>query len=1206
MKSHTTEKIIEEAVYLAKTWQERANELLSQKEKRFQKKYVRLLNHPLDKVILIQMIDQGFRSKDAKRVSNQINSILKSYGIPRFFSPFERFLTRLFLIFGRYIPTISVPILIYRIRKESSRFILPAEERSLFPLLQQRKDRSIRMIINHLGEAVLGEEQAVSHLNIYLGYLKRPEVEYISVKISSLHSQNLPIAHEHTVFVLKERLSILYRTAKENFFIQKDGGKKAKFVNLDMEGYSDVSPTISAFTRTLEQEEFSGYSAGIALQSYLPDSYEIQKELTKWAKKREANGGSPIRIRIVKGANLELEKVESGISNWPLAPYDNKLEVDANFKRMVEFGMRPENIEAVHLGIGSHNLFDLAYAYQFARHRGVDGNVSFEMLDGMADHVQRAILETTKDMLVYSPVVLKENFINAIAYLMRRLDENTARENFLRYASHLSTDSSEWTYLKEQFLASCRYINKAGKIPNRVQNRTEQCQGRKINTFFEEEFKNEPDTDWTRPANRKWAQSIIDKWKKGLDERPVEIPLVVGQREIYKNRQVMKCSDPSQINADNEDRVYVATCALAEIEDIEDSFKIAKADPGQWRDTSLAKRYEVLSRVAVNLRRARGDLIGSAACHTGKVFTEADIEVSEAIDFVEYYPLSLKVFEELSHVKYSPKGVGLVISPWNFPIAIPCGGITAALAAGNTVVFKPASSAVFPAWELCKCFWEAGVSKNVLQFLPCMGESIGAALTRHPEVDFIIFTGGTDTGLKILQQRPEVYFAGETGGKNATIVTAMSDRDQAIKDIIHSAFSNCGQKCSATSLVILEKEVYEDPDFKKQMVDAAKSCNVGSAWELENRIGPLIHPPKGKLIRGLTELEPGEEWALKPKNINGNPNLWTPGIKWGVVPGSYTHMTEFFGPLLGAICAEDLDHAIKIANQTGYGLTSGLESLDIREQEYWKKRIRSGNLYINRGTTGAVVLRQPFGGMGKSALGAGIKAGGPNYAIQFMDAEHIAFPCFSNTKKAYPLMELSLEWKKRLDKGELHEYEQDLKKIIHAVTSYLNAFDQEFSREKDYFHLQGQDNLVRYLPIGAVVVRLHVNDSLFEIFARIAAVRVSGCTLTISIPSDLTEDHPWFLFKKEAQRFIGNAEIIYQSDKELIDIIPQIQGIRYSNPDRVPKEIFEAAAKRGFYISRTKVAMEGRIELLQYYQEQSICNNYHRYGNLGERALNTQ
>ncbi len=268
----------------------------------------------------------------------------------------------------------------------------------------------------------------------------------------------------------------------------------------------------------------------------------------------------------------------------------------------------------------------------------------------------------------------------------------------------------------------------------------------------------------------------------------------------------------------------------------------------------------------MELRRSRGDLIGAAAADTGKVFYEADPEVSEAVDFAAFYPWSARTFAELKNVQCSGKGVGLVISPWNFPIAIPCGGVVASLAAGNTVIFKPASASVVTAWQICQCFWKAGVSKNVLQFMPCSGSSTGAKLANHPDVDFIILTGGTDTGLNILKQRPGVFLAAETGGKNATVVTSMSDRDQAIANLLHSAFSNCGQKCSAASLLILEKEIYDDPNFKKQLADAVKSCAVGSAWEFRNKMGPMIQPPQGHLERALTTLEPEESWALKPEN----------------------------------------------------------------------------------------------------------------------------------------------------------------------------------------------------------------------------------------------------------------------------------------------------------------------------------------------------
>ena len=479
---------------------------------------------------------------------------------------------------------------------------------------------------------------------------------------------------------------------------------------------------------------------------------------------------------------------------------------------------------------------------------------------------------------------------------------------------------------------------------------------------------------------------------------------------------------------------------------------------------------------------------------------------------------------------------------------------------------------------------------------------VAAKLTHHPEVDFIILTGGTETGLSILKQRPAILLAAETGGKNATIVTAMSDRDQAISNVIYSAFGNSGQKCSATSLLILEPEVYEDAHFKRQLVDAARSIRTGSAWNFFNKMGPLIQPPQGDLKKALTELEPGESWALQPQNVEGNPYLWTPGIKWGVRPRSYTHMTEFFGPLLGVMRADDLDHAIELVNQTGYGLTSGLESLDPREEHHWTERIKAGNLYINRGTTGAVTLRQPFGGMGKSALGMGMKAGGPKYVAQFMEFEEVSPPTDGSIQTPHPLLDLARQWQQHLDRGGFQRIEVDIQQSIQAINSYLYHVEREFSRRLDYFHLRGQDNILRYLPVGTVVIRLHQDDRLFETLARAAAAKITRCVPRISCPKDLDTPVTRFLQTEAGRRFIDGTPVVYEHDKELIKSIPIIDRIRYGAPERVPRDVQRAAAETGFYIARTPVMMDGRIELLQYYRQQSICDNYHRYGNLGERA----
>ena len=782
---------------------------------------------------------------------------------------------------------------------------------------------------------------------------------------------------------------------------------------------------------------------------------------------------------------------------------------------------------------------------------------------------------------------------------MRRLDENTGEENFLRYSPDLKTGSEEWRFLKKQFEASCDHRDQAPSTPNRVQDRRQEDFAADMGTFHEGEFNNEPDTDWSLAANRKWAETIRDRWQKTDGDAPIQIPLVIGNEEILADREVRTCLDPNQAPA----QVTVATYRLATREDADRAVAVAKADPDGWRRLSPTERHAALSRVALELRKARGDLIGAAAANTGKVFTEADVEVSEAIDFAEYYPFSARTFTELEGVSATGKGVGAVVSPWNFPIAIPCGGIVGSLAAGNTVIFKPASDAVLVAWVLCQAIWRAGISRNTLQFVPCSGGSTGAHLINHDDVDFVILTGGTETGMEMLRRKPTLYLSAETGGKNATIVTAMADRDQACKNVIYSAFGNSGQKCSATSLLILEQEIYDDENFKRQLVDAACSFQVGSAWDFANKMGALIHPPQGALQNAMTTLEPGETWALQPKMIGDNPYLWTPGIKYGVQPGSTTHTTEFFGALLGVMPADTLKQAIELVNMTGFGLTSGLESLDPREHIVWKAKIKSGNLYINRGTTGAITLRQPFGGMGKSALGPAIKAGGPNYVAQFMNFEETGPPRIDTLKNEHALLRMALEWRRKLLWGKLDPHQADLNKTIRAIKSYLYHTEQEFGQAKDYFHLRGQDNIHRYLPLGTIAIRLHAEDSLFDVLARLAATRIAGSIPVVSIPTELNNNVTTFLNTMEGRQIMAKAIVRRQSDEELIASMAIIQRIRYAAPDRVPETVLAAAAKNGFYIARAPVLMEGRIEMLHYCQNQSICDAYHRYGNLGDRSV---
>jgi len=1199
---------VQQAVYLARQLQTRATALQTPAERRQQDELDRMIQSPTDKATLTQLTDQAFRSRLPHRAADQVIHILDVQGIPRFFSTLDRTLLKGFQSFGSYLPGVAMPFVREKMQHETANVVLPAEEELLRGYLRQRWQEGVRMNVNYLGEALLGEREAQRRLEMYLAALQRPEIEVVSVKISTIYSQISPLAREHTVEVLSDRLELLYRASAKSRFQRRDGTDVPKFVYLDMEEYRDLTITTEVFLLTLERPGLEQVRAGIALQAYVPDSFAMQQRITSWARERVKAGGAPVTIRLVKGANMEMERVEASLRGWPQAPFEEKIETDANYKRMLQFAMQPENLPAVRLGIASHNLFTLAYGLVLTVRAGAMDRVQFEMLEGMANHQRRALFELTGNMLLYAPACRQESFINAIGYLVRRLDENTGEDNFLRHAFSIRVDSNEWQKLESAFVSSFARMETVTTNPRRQQDRATPVPSESYATTLARPFINEPDTDWSLPQSGEWAVEIIDSWQPRCGDTAAEVPLVLGGEACDDSRQKRDSLDPSRPGE------IVARYRLAEEAHVHLAVACAKADADGWRRRSPRERVELLHRVAEQLSAARGELMGAMLAEGGKTLTESDPEVSEAIDFCRFYARSAEQFCELPGNEPRGKGVIVVVSPWNFPLAIPCGGVAAALAAGNTVILKPASDTVLIAYRLCECFWQAGVPKTALQFMPCRGATVGQQLVSHDEVDAVILTGGTETALTMLAAKPTMNLLAETGGKNATIVTALADRDLAIKNVLHSAFGHSGQKCSATSLLILEQEVYNDPKFRETLCDAVESLEVGSAWQLQTKVGPLIRPPSGDLERSLKELETGESWAVMPRlHVDDNSNLVSPGVKWGVRQDSFTHCTEFFGPLLGVMPARDLHEAIDLVNATGYGLTSGLESLDDREHIYWQEGIRAGNLYINRPTTGAIVLRQPFGGMGKSAIGPGIKAGGPNYVAPLM-----RFDLVSNsppgqdatnrdsTNRLNDLGDTGLDdfceglreagERKLLDASEVQA-------IVDTVQSYEHWMAAEFDHAHDHFRLIGEDNIRRYLPLREVRVRVHPSDSLWELFARAAASRTAGCRTVVSTPLDAN-----FLSVKLLNDLTGDwagaIEFVEESDAGLAQAIREghVERLRYSRPERVPLLHRNAAAFDGHYIADTPVSPHGRVELIWYFREQSLSHSYHRYGNLGMRS----
>lgn len=1151
-KSLSREERLEKTLELAAQLVSAAHHEKTAAEKKRERWMARMMNDPNGRLFMTAMTDQCFRSYRNTRTADQLHHLLNRYGIPQFLHETDRMKFLLFQLFGKSFPEFFIPQIKKQIRKELSPVLLPEDSKKRAAYFAQCQKENTTINLNHLGEAILGEGEAKRRLLIYLDDLANPSIEYVSIKISTLYSQINRIGWEKTLEVLADRLRTLYRAA------QKD----AKFINLDMEEYKDLDLTVALFQKVLDEPEFHSYQAGIVLQSYLPDAFAVQQKLTKWALERVAAGGAPIKIRLVKGANLAQEMVESSIKGWEQPTFNEKVEADANIKRMLEYATQKEHIKAVHIGLGSHNLFDIAYCFLLRAEQEMEEKVSFEMLEGMAEPMRRVITKLAGKMVLYCPEASEEVFHNAVAYLIRRLDENCGPDNFLRHFYEIKPENAAWKEQEKRFIESINRIDTLPSNPMRTQNRFETSSKQNSDAPFH----NEPDTDFSFEENRKWADSLFSTYNQKTFPT---IPLVIAGKEM--EGKFAQGKDPSRPQKPLYNYV-LADESHAEL-------ALQSALSAEWKTLPYEHRNEILRKAAYLFKQRRDALVGMMIADGGKTIEEADPEVSEAIDFIEYYRKNWERFLAFPDLNWMPKGTILVAPPWNFPCSIPSGGIAAALTAGNAVIFKPAPEAVLVGWELVNCFWDAGVPKQALQFLNCLDEPVGSYLIQHPDLNAVILTGATATARQFLKMRPNLDLHAETGGKNAMIITAMSDRDLAIRDLVHSAFGHSGQKCSACSLAILEAEVYDDPHFQRQLKEATESLIVGSAWNASAKITPLIRPPEGVLLKGLTTLEEGETWLLQPRPDPENPHLWSPGIKYGVREGTFMHQTELFGPVLGVMRAESLHEAIRLANGTPYGLTSGIHTLDEREQEMWKKSIVAGNLYINRGITGAIVRRQPFGGCKASGFGSGAKAGGPNYVAQLATPQEAALP-----HERAPLPSSALTLISSLNIFNLSEEQVQIWKK--SAENY--AYWAEILREpSDPSCVLGQDNYFYHIPLDCVYLRIKEGDSILSTLQVVAACLVCETPLVISTETPFPK--------------INSLTFHEETEEEFFKKIPFGAQIRILS---APSDSFlKQAVEKDAFVHSTPVLSNGRLELLHYLREVSLSKDYHRYGYLGKNEM---
>jgi RHH-type proline utilization regulon transcriptional repressor/proline dehydrogenase/delta 1-pyrroline-5-carboxylate dehydrogenase len=1133
----------------------------------------KLLSDPAGMAFITTATDRFFRSCSPQKAADQIVYLLNQFGMPESLPWFRQVQLHGLRMLGPMWSRHLVPFIIGSLQKRVSQFVLYADRTQLGQQLEQYRDEGIRVDLLRAGELTISESAAQANLDQYLKDIRNSNADFISIKISLLCGCIHPMDFDDCLDILAQRLRVLYRAAIEHPLVFSDGERQSRVIILDMEDYSRFHLTVALFKKVLSEPEFHHYCGGITLQSYLPESFQIQKDLTAWAAVRVQNSGSPIQIRLVKGAYLSIEQTAASRNGWPQPTFLSCLETDANFKKMAAFGSFAENVRAAHLYIATHNIFDIAYCLLLRTENQVEPYVGFEMIKGVANPIRNVMQKMIGDMVLYCPIAKKSDFLQTVAYILRRFSEGSESENFLQHAFTLKPGSEAWEGQIKAFNGSCEEINGLSCQPRRMQNRFQLSEQIGIGFSFE----NEPPTDFSLVHNHRWAVQTVSSWKTPAVRC---IPLNVSGKEPL-DVQIEQRTDPY----DSSHVLY--RYALASKSHLEEALSCAHEYQKQWASVSVDGRGRLIAKAAQKLRERRSDLIGSLMTDANKIFEEADIEVSAAIDYAEYYRHQIGRMHQMKDIQWKAKGPTLVTSSWNEPCAASANGVFAALAAGCCVLLRPSLCSVLTGWVLASALWDAGIPKEALQFITCSDFLMQEQAIVDERIKAVVLTANAHMASQLLRERPALHLIGSSTGKNSLIVSAMADRDLAIREILHSAFSGNGQRDSSASIVILEAEVYDDPLFLSQLQDAASCLKTGSAWDLTTRISPLIVFNED-LLRSFIQLNEGEKWLLEPKQDPACPHLWSPGIKLGVRPGGFVHQTAGIGPFLGLMRAESLDHAIGLANSESHNLSAALISLDEREHTRWLEGIEASNYCINRGTANLLVRRQPFGGFKRSGFGNGFKTGGPNFLRDFMHASSIGLP-----QEKFPVNEAVNQLTIFMNKISLTA--EQLGILFASIANYAYWW-KRLRQNRDPNKIIGEDNFFRYVPRKNMAIRIETHSPPLDVLRICAAALTVGCGLEISWQHPASNPHE--------PMWCELAPLIAVVEETLDDFLQRVRTGRF---DRIrsaePASTFllEAAAQMAIPIVDAPVVANGRLELLHYLREISISTEYHRYGYLGAR-----
>lgn len=1126
--------LIERAIEFAASLQERVQDSIATHEKSFYYKMQHIIENPEYKALFMELLDSSVLSNNPAHSHKLIERILRRYEFGEFFTLYEKMLLYIFLQVGRYAPSLSVPFFIKQIRKEAGlmmRFSMPTSS-----------PKSHIANYYFIAKKALSQEVIKDNITMCKKALDNSHITHISIKPSAFFTQMWEGSFIHSRDELARSLKELFAYASK----QAQAQNLPKIITLDMEEHRFLQLSVSAF-----MEALSGYSeleAGIALQAYIPESFSYLMQLCAYAKARVDSGGKPVHIRLVKGANMQAEKFYAAKHNGRLPMFSQKLCTDANYKKMLHYLIDNAHYRHTKLGVASHNVFELAYAYMLLQHcvePEYREHFVFEMSMGISMQASR-ILGEYHTLMLYTPVCDTSSFQEAIAYLLRRLDENTGEENFMASYYAMRVGDSAWQAQKAMFLDSLAYIPKLSCAPIAVQDRAAVLDLQSSDGVYE------TDTEFFTQANYQWLTKALAQ----------ELPKDTIQATYIKEAQMLYGFDGREIRK------------VAFAKGFDENIVPASL-------SRLENLIAIFSKATHLLQEKRGQIIATAALEIGKVPMQTDMEISELITLLHFYPKSLQdLCDTHAHTSFMPKGRGLVIGSAHSHLSISFAPVLASLACGDQVVFKPSSLVISSSYMVCECLWEAGIPQDMLCFAPMQKEDFRQALAnmRADLFAFAVGFGKRSSLESIATAQPMLSLIAHPTATNAMIITQLADYDQAIKHAISSAFFYGGVGVRKLSVLIVEQSVLNDTGFMQGVLACARSLHYGTPYALQNALGVVLDSNHAlETIQGA--------FALKPQRDGQYMGA-------GIIYASANELSAIdrYLPLLYIIKADDIKHAIALANTLDSNICA-LESRDEDEWVYFRKNAKAHTLLINEPTihtASAKIITTPSGSLSHTI-------GTYNDIIHFV--RPVPNACDENLATSI----IEPKFKRLLASGDIVDSRRKaLENALKKAKSYVYYRNTEFMLSHDCALEYGAKHLLDYKAISTLAYRVSSNDSLEDVLGVIIGAQACKVELIVSFEA-IDED---LAFLRENLAGLGLiAKFVQESLQDFIARIPQNDVIRYHTKASAMDSIYQAAAISHKRIIPDKPLDNGRFELLWYYRERVISIVHHRYGVFAENKL---